>query len=241
MNLVIDIGNTRIKLAIFDGSVLVLSEVLDDLRVDHIQKLKEKYPQLNKAISSTVRDYPTGAQHFLSKSFDQYIEFNHQTAVPITNRYKTPETLGLDRLAAAIGGTCLFPKQNLLIIDAGTAITYEIVTSKNEYLGGNISPGLETRFKSLHQYTGKLPLVGAKENFSKIGTDTESAIRAGVQLGLSYEIEQYIHTLRTDYENTQVILTGGDAKFFDKRLKNSIFVNFNLTLLGLNRILEYNG
>ena len=241
MNLVIDIGNTRIKLAIFDGSVLVLSEVLDDLGVDHIQTLKEKYPQLNKAISSTVRDYPAGFQHFISKSFDQYIEFNHHTAVPITNRYKTPETLGLDRLAAAIGGACLFPKQNLLIIDAGTAITYEIVTSQNEYLGGNISPGLETRFKSLHQYTGKLPLVDAKENFSKIGTDTESAIRAGVQLGLSYEIEQYIHTLRADYEDTQVILTGGDAKFFDKRLKNSIFVNFNLTLLGLNRILEYNG
>ena len=241
MNLVIDIGNTRIKLAIFDGSVLVLTEVLDDLRVDHIQTLKAKYPQLNNVISSTVRDYPIGVQDFLSKSFNQFIEFSHHTPVPITNLYKTPETLGLDRLAAAIGGASLFPNQNLLIIDAGTAITYEIVTSKNEYLGGNISPGLETRFKSLHQYTQKLPLVRAKENFAEIGTDTESAIRAGVQLGLFYEIEQYTHTLRADYEDTQVIITGGDAKFFDKRLKNSIFVNFNLTLLGLNRILEYNG
>ena len=241
MNLVIDIGNTRVKLAIFDGSTLVLTELLDDLKVEHIQTLREKYPQLNKAISSSVRNFHAEVQNYLSGSFEQFIEFNHRTPVPISNLYKTPETLGLDRLAAAIGGASLFPNKNLLIIDAGTAITYELVNSDNEYLGGNISPGLETRFKSLHHFTGKLPLVGAKENFSKIGTDTESAIRAGVQLGLFYEVEQHILALRTEYEDIQVIITGGDAKFFDKRLKNSIFVNFNLTLLGLNRILEYNG
>ncbi len=240
MNMVIDIGNTRIKLALFNDRDLMFNVPLDELKVEHLQILTDEHPQLKKAILSTVREYPAEVKHFLSTRFEQFIELNHETPVPITNCYKTPETLGLDRLAAAIGAADMFPNQNLLIIDAGTAITFDLVSEKNEYLGGNISPGLETRFKALNQFTGKLPLIGVKDDFQAIGTDTESAIRAGVQLGVIFETEQYITYFNTLYKNLKVIITGGDAKFFDKKLKNSIFVHFNLTLLGLNRILEYN-
>jgi len=240
MNLVIDIGNTRIKLALFNDQDLLFNVPLDELKVDQLQLLADEHPQLNKAILSAVRDYPCEVRDFLSASFHPFIELTHQTPVPITNLYKTPETLGFDRLAAAIGASWLFPAENLLVIDAGTAITYDLVTKNKEYLGGNISPGLETRFKALHHFTGKLPLVTPRPEFQPLGQDTESAIRAGVQQGLLFEAEQTIRYFNTIYENLKVILTGGDAGFFDKSLKSTIFVQFNLALFGLNRVLEYN-
>lgn len=240
MNLVIDIGNTRIKLALFSERDLLFNVPLDELKVEHIQLLLDEHAQLNKAILSSVREYPSEVRDFLSQKFDQFIELDYQTPVPIINRYQSPETLGLDRLAAAIGATEMFPNQNLLVIDAGTAITFDLVSAQNEYLGGNISPGLETRFRALHQFTGKLPLVKAHDEFQAIGYNTESAIRAGVQLGVIFETEQYINYFGAHYPDLKVIITGGDARFFDQKLKESIYVHFNLTLLGLNRILEYN-
>ena len=240
MNLVIDIGNTRIKLAVFNDHDLMINVPLDELKVDQLQLLRDEYPQMNKAILSSVRDYPDEVRHFLRSSFEQFIEFNHLTPVPVINLYKTPVTLGVDRLAAAIGASCLFPGENLLIIDAGTAITYDLVTKNNEYLGGNISPGLNMRFKALNHFTGKLPLVTPQMEFQTLGRDTESAIRAGVQLGLIFEVEQTIRYFSTKYTKLKVILTGGDAGFFDKILKNTIFVQFNLALFGLNKVLEYN-
>jgi type III pantothenate kinase len=240
MNLIIDIGNTRIKLALFNDHDLMFNVPLDELKIDQLQILLDEYPQLNKAILSSVREYPDEIRKFLNSSFEQFIEFSHQTPVPIINLYKTPETLGYDRLAAAIGASSLFPGENLLVIDAGTAITYDVVTKNNEYLGGNISPGLETRFKALNHFTGKLPLVTPQIEFQPLGRDTESAIRAGVQLGIIFEAEQTIKYFNTIYENLKVILTGGDADFFDKKLKNTTFIQFNLVLFGLNMILEYN-
>jgi type III pantothenate kinase len=240
MNLVIDIGNTRIKLALFNDHDLMFNVPLDELKIDQLQILLDEYPQLNKAILSSVREYPDEIRKFLSSSFEQFIEFSQQTPVPIINLYKTPETLGYDRLAAAIGASFLFPGENLLVIDAGTAITYDVITKSNEYLGGNISPGLETRFKALNHFTGKLPLVAPQMEFQTLGRDTESAIRAGVQLGIIFEAEQTIKYFNTIYEKLKVILTGGDADFFDKKLKSTIFVQFNLALFGLNKVLEYN-
>lgn len=240
MNLVIDIGNSRIKLALFNESDLMFNVPLDELKPEHIQVLLDEHDGLNNAIVSSVRDYPDELRAFFKSSFKNFIELDAGTPVPIINKYETPETLGKDRLAAAVGATEIFPGRNVLVIDAGTAITYEIVTAGNEYLGGNISPGLETRFKALHQFTGKLPLVKASDDFQLLGTSTESAIRAGVQLGLLFEVERYIEYFNNIYQNLEVIITGGDAKFFDKKLKNSIFVHFNLTLIGLNRILEHN-
>ncbi|HKJ41773.1 MAG TPA: type III pantothenate kinase [Sunxiuqinia sp.] len=240
MNLVIDIGNTRMKLALFNERDLMFNVPLDELKPGQIQVLLDEHPDLNRAIISSVRDYPVELKSFLQNSFEQFVELDAQTPVPIINKYETPETLGKDRLAAVVGANELFPGENVLVIDAGTAITYDLITANNEYLGGNISPGLDTRFKALNQFTGKLPLIASSDDFKMIGTDTESAIRSGVQLGILFEVQNYIEYFNTIYQNLKIIITGGDAKFFDKKLKNSIFVHFNLTLIGLNRILEYN-
>jgi type III pantothenate kinase len=240
MNLVIDIGNSRIKLALFNDRDLMFSVPVDDLKADHLQILLHEHPQLDQAILSTVRTYPEEIRSFLCSSFPRFIEFGHQTPVPIVNLYQSPQTLGYDRLASAIGASSLFPGENLLVIDAGTAVTYDLVTAENQFLGGNISPGLETRFRALHKFTGKLPLVSPKTDFPAMGTDTESAIRAGVQLGMIFEMEQTISYFNTIYKNLKVVLTGGDARFFEKTIKNPIIVQFNLALFGLNKVLEYN-
>jgi type III pantothenate kinase len=213
---------------------------LDHLTAAHVKMLKEEHPQLNKAILSTVKPYEEELKRVLSDEFDLFIELDDQTKLPIENLYQTPETLGKDRLAAAVGANELFPDQNLLIIDAGTAITYDLVSEKNQYIGGNISPGLEMRFKALNHFTGKLPLVGYKDDFEMIGRNTIDAIRAGVQNGILYEIAQTIDFFNRNYRNLHIIMTGGDSNFFDKKLNYSIFVHFNLTLIGLNRILEHN-
>ena len=202
--------------------------------------LKDEHPQLNQAILSSVKPVDDEILQFLSESFDLFIELDHETELPIKNLYETPETLGKDRIAAAVGANEFFPNQNLLIIDAGTAITYDLVSEKNEFIGGNISPGLQMRFKALNQFTGKLPLVSYSDEFQNIGRNTTEAIRAGVQNGILYEIAQTIELFNKNYQNLQIVMTGGDSIFFDKKLNYTIFVHFNITLIGLNRILEYN-
>ena len=240
INLVIDIGNSRTKIALFNQHDLMFNVPIDHLTVDHVQMLKSEYPQLTKAILSSVKPKDEELIRFLSESFDQFIELDHLTGLPIENLYETPETLGNDRLAAAVGANELFPDQNLLVIDAGTAITYDLVSEKNQFIGGNISPGLEMRFKALNQLTGKLPFVNYADDFQWIGRNTTDAIRAGVQNGVLFEIGQTIDLFNRNYQNLQIILTGGDSNFFDRKLNYTIFVHFNLTLIGLNRILEYN-
>jgi len=202
--------------------------------------LRDEHPQMTQAILSSVKPVDDEILQFLSGNFDLFIELDHQTELPIENLYETPETLGKDRLAAAVGANELFPDQNLLIIDAGTAITYDLVSEKNEFIGGNISPGLQMRFKALNHFTGKLPLVSYSDEFQDIGRNTTDAIRAGVQNGILYEIAQTIELFNKNYQNLQIVMTGGDSIFFDKKLNYTIFVHFNITLIGLNRILEYN-
>ena len=202
--------------------------------------LKDEHPQLNQAILSSVKPVDDELLQFLSGNFDFFIELDHRTEIPIKNLYETPETLGKDRLAAAVGANELFPNQNILIIDAGTAITYDLVSEKNEFIGGNISPGLQMRFKALNHFTGKLPLISYSDEYQDIGKNTTDAIRSGVQNGILYEIAQTIELFNKNYQNLQIVMTGGDSIFFDKKLNYTIFVHFNITLIGLNRILEYN-
>lgn len=240
MNLVIDIGNSRTKIALFNESDLMFNVPLDELTAENVEMLLDEHPTLNMAILSSTKSYSPNLKKILSERFKSFLELNHQTLIPIENLYESKETLGKDRLAAAIGANELFPNQNLLIVDAGTAITYDVVNSKNQFLGGNISPGLEMRYKALNYFTDKLPLIEQNDEFPMLGRNTTEAIRSGVQSGIIFEVEQYIQTLNKIYENLKVIITGGDAKFFDRNLKSSIFVHFNLTLIGLNRILEYN-
>lgn len=241
MNLVIDIGNTRTKFSVFNRGEVLITVPVDEFMPKQIDVLQNDYPELKQVILSAVKEYSPKLKDALQTKFDQFIELDSNTPLPIENCYKTPETLGKDRIAAVVGGFDLYPGNNLLIIDAGTAITYDILNDKHQYLGGNISPGLEMRYKALHQFTGKLPLIEHRKFDKLYGTTTEEAILAGVQHGVVFEIDKAIDTFNDFYTNLKVIITGGDADFFDNKLKNSFFVNFNLTAMGLNRILEYNG
>jgi len=240
LNLVIDIGNSQTKAAIFDAGEIMQVICMEELTIDRLCDLIRPYPRIDKAILSSVANADPAMLQWLKKEFNIFIEFDHQTAVPIGNLYESKETLGLDRLAAAVGGVSLFPGETLLVIDAGTAITFDLIDKSNCFLGGNISPGLKMRFSALHQFTKKLPEIERSDHYPDIGKTTEEAIRAGVQNGMIFEIDGMIDHIRKKWPGCQVILTGGDLFFFDKKLKNTIFVKFEITLIGLNRILEYN-
>jgi type III pantothenate kinase len=171
----------------------------------------------------------------------QLLVFTNETPIPIKNMYESAQTLGSDRLAAAIGGYTLFPNQHVLVIDVGTCIKYNFTTNKNEYIGGGISPGLKMRLKALTTFTSRLPLVEIDENFDTlIGKNTNDSILSGVIMGCIAEMEGIIERYQLLYPDMKIILTGGDTNFFEKRLKKPIFADQNLILKGLNEILEYN-
>ena len=237
MNLIVDIGNSYSKFYVFENDVLIdeLKFVEQEINLD---KIFEKHKNIQNAIVSTVANNEIIAK--IRRKVQHFVEFTHETQIPINNLYESPKTLGLDRIAAVVGAWHLFKNENVLIIDAGTAVTYEFLDSENNYLGGNISPGLLTRFKSLNTFTKKLPLVNPKEDFQIIGKTTENAIQSGVQQGLIFEMESYIEHFEKEFSNLKVILTGGDCFFFDKKLKKTIFVVPNLIALGLNQILKLN-
>ena len=241
MNLVIDIGNSRTKFSIFNRNEVVITVPVDEFKPEQIDELRNEYADLNKVIVSATKDYSLKIKEKLQVNFAQFIEVEGNTPLPIENCYSTKNTLGNDRIAGAVGAFYLYPETNVLVIDAGTAITYDLLTDKGQYLGGTISPGIDMRFRALHQFTGKLPLVNQQEYNKLYGTSTEHAIRAGVQNGVVFEVDKTIDTFKEFYNNLKVIITGGNVEFFDKKLKNSFFVHFNLIALGLNRILEYNG
>ncbi len=240
MNLVIDIGNSLTKVCVFDAMEIVQIDSMEQLSLARLYEIKHVYPHLNKAILSSVADVDPELLKELKNEFSFFIEFNHKTSVPLNNLYESKETLGLDRLAAAVGAVTLFPGKDLLIIDAGTAVTFDLVDKRSCFLGGNISLGLKTRFRALNEFTKKLPAIESSDQWPEIGKTTEEAIRAGVQNGMIFEIDGMIDHVKKTWPSCQVILTGGDSFFFDKKLKNTIFVKFEITLIGLNRILEYN-
>ncbi len=238
MKLVLDFGNTLQKIAIFDGNQILEMHAFKKISIKKVQQITAKYA-IQSAILSTVVDYPAAIKDFLQKNFN-FIEFTNTTPIPIINRYTTSESLGKDRLAAAIAGMHFFPGQNILVIIAGTCITYEFINNKGEYLGGAISPGISIRFKALHTFTGKLPLVVKKSAVSFIGQSTENSILSGVINGAFHEVKSITSKYIDDYKNIKIILSGGDMKYFDKILKNSIFAVSNIVLIGLNIILDFN-
>lgn len=240
MNLNIDIGNTRNKIAIFYKNKIVETLILDKINTSSIKKITDKYKNINNCILSSVKESNSELISYLNKNHKYFIELNDKTKIPIKNLYETKETLGKDRLATVIGANNIFPNTNVLVIDMGTAITFDFINSKAQYLGGNISPGMEMRFKALNYFTDKLPLLEKENKLQLIGENTKSAIISGVQNGIIFEIDSYINQFKQEYEDLKTILTGGDAIFFDTKLKNSIFVNLNLNFIGLNTILEYN-
>ena len=240
--LVIDIGNTLIKAAIFDGDKPVEVQYYDSVTHVELQTLLSKYP-VEKAIVSTVR----GTAETWFGILEQQIKlllFNRSMAQGIQNHYGTPQTLGLDRLAAVLGARHLFPDDDNLVIDAGTCITYDGIDAGANYYGGSISPGLNMRFKALQHYTAVLPLLKADPNFTGYyGDNTVNAIRSGVQNGLLYEIEGFIKSYQKQARRLNIILTGGDSVFLDTALKNSIFAGYiklepYLVLKGMNAAIQ---
>ena len=239
MNLVVDFGNTLVKLAVFDKGELVAQRCMERLHPSVLEELLSEWP-VRRAVVASTRGEVDDVAAMLRRRVDYLLEFTSQTSVPIGNAYLTPETLGRDRLAAAVGATVLYPGENVLIVDFGTAVTIDLVTADNTFQGGCISPGVTMRFRALHDYTAKLPLCAATGGEGLSGLTTEEAIELGVMNGIAFEIEGYVTRMREKIDGLRVIFTGGDAKFFVKRIKNTIFANCNLVFCGLNRILEHN-
>ena len=211
----------------------------EDGKLSGLDAFVEKY-DFRSGIVGSVRDLTVSEAEALSRQKFPILRFSPDTPVPITNRYRTPETLGRDRLAAVIGASSLKPGKDLLIIDAGTCITYEVIDARGNYWGGNIAPGMQMRLRSLHEFTARLPLVEAEGEVPGMGYDTETAIRSGVLRGMKYEIEGYIKSMRSKFPHLQVFLTGGNRINFDEDIKNLVFTDKYIVPRGLNKILDYN-
>jgi len=237
IKIVIDQGNSAIKYGIFDKDKLILAETADGPDQNRLREVISDY-QPEAAIISSVRE-PLDLSSLPAFS-GRLIVLDNNTPLPFSIGYKTPTTLGRDRLAAVAGAQFQFPEASLLIIDAGTALTYEVLLDGHQYYGGNISPGLNMRFKALNSFTSRLPLVDKQENCPLAGQNTKEAIASGVINGMVFEMEGYRTACLDKWGIDKTIITGGDSDFFARKLKNPIFVNQNLVLVGLNRILEYN-
>ena len=209
-----------------------------------VERLFDLYDITDSIISSVV-NIEAAVVNTLHRRSQHFVLFDHNTPVPIINCYDTPQTLGQDRLAAAVGAKSLCPNENLLIIDAGSAITCDFVSDKGEYMGGNIAPGLKMRFTMLQRMTKKLPLVEVEENelIPLFGKNTRDAIAAGVIRGVAYEVKGYMRTLGEKVPHFRTLLTGGNAPFILNNVRTSrtekreIRYEKNLVLIGLNTIL----
>jgi type III pantothenate kinase len=236
MNLVIDYGNSTAKAGLFDHQLLVKKESFSS--AEELQRFLQDIPTENIMVSSV--NVPAEQVASWSLTSKKKIILNHSLPLPIVNLYATPTTLGADRLAGVCGAQQLFPREHCLIIDAGTCITYDFLDKEGKYHGGGISPGLTMRFKAVHTFTAKLPLVSPAENVPLIGNSTESCIQSGVIHGVVAEIRGVINQYVKKFEGLRVILCGGDTVFFENQLKASIFASPELVLIGLNSILNYN-
>lgn len=240
MNLTIDIGNSTTKYAIFDNFQIIQSGIIESMQKKFLVKLFNEFSITSIIVSSVGELLSAEIVEIIELNSVKLIDFDQNTRLPFMNLYKTPETIGKDRLAAIAGALYHYPQENVLVIDAGTAITYDILTDKQEFLGGNISLGIKMRFKALNFYTKRLPLIEHKDAFEFIGANTSEAIASGVLNGILYEVDGMIDSCNERFKSMRTVFTGGDTYFFDSNLKNRIFAHPNLVLEGLNYILEYN-
>lgn len=240
MNLIVDVGNTFVKFAVFKDNTLFhkVSFELSEFNIE-FNKIKKAYPKIKKSIVSSVGRLTKKQVEIIKKTYP-LIELNYKTKFPFKNLYETPKTLGVDRIALVSASVDQFPNNNVLIIDAGTCITYDFVTDNNDYLGGAISPGIRLRYEALNNLTANLPLLEKNQPDRIIGNSTESSIHSGVIIGIIKEIDGVIDEYKVNHQDLTVILTGGDANFLSNQLKNSIFANSNFLLEGLNFILDFN-
>jgi len=239
MLLAIDVGNTRIKYAVFKQDTLIQLYITDaDLFQNKIEKILSEHPKISDFIVSSVGKLSKTDFLWVKKDINIYF-VTPDSKFPFINKYQTPQTLGIDRMILASGASVRYPNYNKLIIDAGTAITYDFIDKDNHYFGGAISPGINLRYKTLNNYTAKLPLLDKSEEDFFIGKTTSESIHSGVINGVVFEIEGFISQLRIKYDNFIIILTGGDTEFLAKRLKSTIFANQNFLLESLNDLYQY--
>jgi len=239
MNLVIDFGNSFAKIGIFDHDKLLQVIVTNKNEYNQIVELIPS-GYYHSAIVSSVIETPSSMMNSLQKICKKILIFDKTTNITLKNKYRSPETLGNDRLALAAGGALLYKNKNMLIIDAGSCITYDFVNHMGEYFGGGISPGIDMRFKALNTFTDKLPLL-QRENISNYtGRNTKQSILSGVLNGVNSEINSAINYYKNKYKTIIIVLTGGDAIFLAKKIKSRIFVEPNFLLISLNQILLNN-
>ena len=239
MLLAIDVGNTRIKGAVFEGNTLLEVFVFSkELLSENLSQILKQYSDCTDLVVASVGNVEKTA--FLQFKNRVRIHFlTHEDPFPFNNRYETPHTLGIDRMVLAAGAVLRFPNQNRLVIDVGTCITYDFIDSRDNYLGGAISPGIRLRYKSLHHYTAKLPLLTKEMPVHFTGNSTSESIHSGVVEGVIHEIDGFITQYGQQYSKFIIILTGGDAEFLANRLKNTIFANSNFLLESLNQTFQY--
>ena len=236
MNFVADIGNNSAKFFLFKDEQMLLHTRKSDGNFDILEEWAKEFTVKRIIISSVIEMNEEQINMF--KVFGcPIVWFNNSTPCPLKIKYGTPGTLGPDRIAAAVGAWSKSPGRNILVIDAGSAITYDIVDNKGNFLGGNIAPGIKMRLRSLHEFTDRLPMVVKDGDIPFIGYDTETAIRSGVITGICHEIEGYIRAAREKFGEVFVFLTGGDGISLKNNIKSSIFADKFLVAKGLNRIL----
>ena len=237
LKLIIDIGNTNTKIALFDDKKITALETINHCTFKEVDNFVGNN-KIEKSIISSVKKQNDEIDKIAY--FFNSIILNTKLKVPILNLYKSKKTLGNDRLASIVGASYLYSKKNILVLDLGTCLTSDFITSKKEYIGGRISPGIDLRLKALNTFTDNLPLIKKEKTYQFIGNTTKSSIISGVQSGIIAEIKLIIDEFKNKYPDIIFILTGGDCFFFEKELKNTIFAEPNLVLIGLNEILDYN-
>lgn len=240
MNLVIDIGNTRVKLAVFAETTLLVSFICEkDHLKKQLQEITKEFPSIAYCMLAGVGNFSMNDLTVLGKKIKVVI-LTKDTKVPFKNEYRSPNTLGVDRIALAAAAVTSWPGKDVLVIDAGSCITYDFVSASGSYIGGSISPGISMRYKAVHTFTEKLPLLKPTLPLIVTGKDTNESIHSGILQAVVFEIEGFISSYNEKYPNLTVILTGGDTDFLRDSLKSHIFAHSNFLLEGLNFILEHN-
>ncbi len=236
--LCLDFGNTRLKAAIFENDQFFEEIYLADDSLETINNLISKFCPERSILSSVIHHNKEIEKLLADKTAFHLL--SAATQLNFTNPVNKPETIGADRLALVAGAVHFYPKKNNLVIGLGSCITYNFVNQFHQFLGGSISPGMDMRFKSMHELTAKLPLVQASWHFPLIGYDTKTNLQSGVIKGMTNEIEGFIQNYSDKFSNFNVVLTGGNSAYFASQLKNKIFADYNFLFKGLYALSELN-
>jgi len=233
-----DFGNTRLKCGIFEADNFIEETVLLNDELATIEELLKRY-QPKKTILSSVIHHDAAIETLLAK-YSNFHKLSHLTKLNFTTPVGKPSSIGADRLALVAAAVYFYPNKNNLVVGLGSCITYNFINQNHQFLGGAISPGMEMRFKTMHEYTALLPQVQKDWNFPIIGYDTKTNLQSGVIAGITYEIDGFMNYYTAKFGNFNVVLTGGDAKYFAAHLKNKIFADDNFLFKGLYAISETN-